>query len=253
MTVLVALTVALTVVVTVAVMVLAVVAVVMPASWLQHLPLAPLKSPKPAPDPSEKPLWQRRAAPPLESSRLMKSTPLAIPDVVLLEPTVFGDDRGFFFESFNQAQFDSAIGRCVHFVQDNHSRSAKNVLRGLHYQVVQPQGKLVHVVAGAIFDVAVDLRQSSPTFGQWVGEVLSADNKKQMWIPEGFAHGFAVLTEFADFLYKTTDYWIPAHERAILWNDPQLNIDWQLQAPPVLSSKDQNATPFAAADYFSCD
>ena len=180
----------------------------------------------------------------------MKATPLAISDVVLIEPTVFGDDRGFFFESFNQAQFERAIGRPAHFVQDNHSRSAKNVLRGLHYQVKQPQGKLVHVVAGAIFDVAVDLRQSSPSFGKWVGEVLSAENKKQMWIPEGFAHGFAVLTDYADFLYKTTDYWMPEYERAIQWNDEQLSIDWHLLGDPVLSGKDKTAPSFAAADYF---
>ena len=181
----------------------------------------------------------------------MKTTPLAISDVVLIEPTVFGDDRGFFFESFNESKFETAIGQKCRFVQDNHSRSAKNVLRGLHYQIKQPQGKLVRVVAGEVFDVAVDLRESSSTFGQWVGQVLSAENKKQMWIPEGFAHGFVVLTDFADFLYKTTDYWAPEHERSILWSDTQLKIDWHLQGQPVLSGKDQNGVPFASAEYFA--
>jgi dTDP-4-dehydrorhamnose 3,5-epimerase len=150
----------------------------------------------------------------------MNATRLAIPDVVLFEPRVFGDDRGFFFESFNHRRFEEVIGRKVEFVQDNHSRSAKNVLRGLHYQVKQAQGKLVRVTAGSVFDVAVDLRKDSPTFGQWVGEILSAENKKQLWIPEGFAHGFVVLSESAEFLYKTTDYWAPEHERCIVWNDP---------------------------------
>ena len=155
-------------------------------------------------------------------SAALKVIPLAIPDVILIEPKVFGDDRGFFFESFNQAQFETAIGRKVNFVQDNHSRSAQNVLRGLHYQIQQPQGKLVRVVAGEVFDVAVDIRKSSPTFGQWVGEILSADNKKQMWVPERFAHGFVVLSDAAEFLYKTTDYWTPEHERRIVWNDTSL-------------------------------
>ncbi len=145
----------------------------------------------------------------------MKATPLAIPDVILLEPKVFGDDRGFFFESFNQAKFEAAIGRHVTFVQDNHSRSVKNVLRGLHYQIQQPQGKLIRVVQGEVFDVAVDIRQSSPTFGQWVGEILSAENKRQMWVPEGFAHGFVVLSDSAECLYKTTGYYAPEHERCI--------------------------------------
>ncbi len=152
----------------------------------------------------------------------MKATPLAIPDVILLEPKVFGDDRGFFFESFNQAKFEAAIGRHVTFVQDNHSRSVKNVLRGLHYQIQQPQGKLVRVVQGEVFDVAVDIRKSSPTFGQWVGEILSAENKRHMWVPEGFAHGFLVISDTAECLYKTTDYYAPEHERCIVWNDPAI-------------------------------
>lgn len=182
----------------------------------------------------------------------MKATRLAIPDVIVLEPQVFGDDRGFFFESFNQARFDAAVGRPVAFVQDNHSRSARNVLRGLHYQIQQPQGKLVRVVSGAVFDVAVDLRRSSPTFGQWVGAVLSAENKKQLWVPEGFAHGFVVLSDNAEFLYKTTDYWAPEFERSIAWNDPTLNIDWQLDgATPLLSGKDAQGVPFVAAEVFS--
>lgn len=180
----------------------------------------------------------------------MKATPLVIPDVVLLEPRVFGDDRGFFFESFNQAKFEAAIGRSVNFVQDNHSRSVKNVLRGLHYQVRQPQGKLVRVVAGEVFDVAVDLRKSSPTFGQWVGEILSADNKKQLWIPEGFAHGFVVLSESAEFLYKTTDYYAPEHERCILWSDPSIGISWPVNGEPMLSAKDRAGSLLRDADLF---
>ena len=154
----------------------------------------------------------------------MKATPLAIPDVILLEPTVFGDGRGFFFESFNQAKFESAIGRQVIFVQGNHSRSVKNVLRGLHYQIQQPQGKLVRVVQGAVFDVAVDIRKSSPTFGQWVGEILSEENKCQIWVPEGFARGFVMLSDAAEFLYKTTNYYAPEHERCIVWNDPAIAL-----------------------------
>ena len=180
----------------------------------------------------------------------MKASPLAIPDVFLIEPTVFGDDRGFFFESFNHAEFEKAIGRKVHFVQDNHSRSAKNVLRGLHYQIQQAQGKLVRVVQGEVFDVAVDIRKSSPTFGKWVGEVLSSENKKQIWIPEGFAHGFVVLSEYAEFLYKTTDYWAPQHERCIIWNDPDLKIDWHTQNLPVLSAKDARGMPLRQAECF---
>jgi dTDP-4-dehydrorhamnose 3,5-epimerase len=180
----------------------------------------------------------------------MNATRLAIPDVVLFEPRVFGDDRGFFFESFNHRRFEEVIGRKVEFVQDNHSRSAKNVLRGLHYQVKQAQGKLVRVTAGSVFDVAVDLRKDSPTFGQWVGEILSAENKKQLWIPEGFAHGFVVLSESAEFLYKTTDYWAPEHERCIAWNDPQLAIGWPIEGAPSLSGKDEQGVPFAAAEVF---
>ena len=182
----------------------------------------------------------------------MKVTRLAIDDVAVVEPKVFGDARGFFFESFNQRDFDAAIGRSVRFVQDNHSLSRRHVLRGLHYQISQPQGKLVHVIAGEVFDVAVDIRRSSPTFGRWVGEVLSAENKKQMWIPEGFAHGFTILSDQAEFLYKTTDYWAPAHERCIAWNDPDLGIDWWLNgAQPLLSDKDRQGVPLAQAETFA--
>lgn len=168
----------------------------------------------------------------------MKATPLSIPDVVLLEPILFGDERGFFFESFNQRRFEEIVGKKVNFVQDNHSRSAKNVLRGLHYQIRQPQGKLVRVVAGEVFDVAVDVRKSSPTFGRWIGEILSAENKKQLWIPEGFAHGFLVLSETAEFLYKTTDYYAPVYERCIAWNDTHVGIQWPSTETPTLSGKD---------------
>ncbi|NNB67195.1 dTDP-4-dehydrorhamnose 3,5-epimerase [Pseudomonas fluorescens] len=181
----------------------------------------------------------------------MKATPLAISDVVLFEPKVFGDDRGFFFESFNDAQFSAAVGKEVTFVQDNHSRSVKNVLRGLHYQIQQPQGKLVRVVAGEVFDVVVDIRKSSPSFGQWVGEVLSAENKRQLWVPEGFAHGFVVLSEFAEFLYKTTDYYAPAHERCIAWNDPALDIKWPVSGEPALSGKDQQGLLLSNAEVFA--
>lgn len=181
----------------------------------------------------------------------MKCTPLATPEVVLIEPNVFGDERGFFFESFNQARFEAAIGRSVQFVQDNHSRSAKNVLRGLHYQIQQPQGKLVRVVQGEVFDVAVDLRKSSPTFGKWVGEILSAENKRQLWVPEGFAHGFVVLSESAEFLYKTTDYYAPQHERCILWNDATLGIAWPQGIQPVLSAKDAKGLPFRESEVFA--
>lgn len=180
----------------------------------------------------------------------MKVTSLAIPEVVLIEPKVFGDERGFFFESFNQARFEEAISRKIDFVQDNHSRSVKNVLRGLHYQIQQPQGKLVRVVQGEVFDVAVDLRKNSPTFGQWVGRVLSAENKYQLWIPEGFAHGFIVLSDIADFLYKTTDYYAPPHERCLLWNDPVLDIQWPPGTVPVLSAKDTQGKPFNEAEVF---
>lgn len=180
----------------------------------------------------------------------MKATPLAIPDVLLIEPRVFGDERGFFFESFNQARFEEAVGHAVNFVQDNHSRSVKNVLRGLHYQIQQPQGKLVRVVAGEVFDVAVDLRRSSPTFGQWVGALLSAENKHQLWVPEGFGHGFVVLSEQAEFLYKTTDYYAPQYERCVRWDDPSLAIDWRLQGDPVLSAKDAQGLLLSQADTF---
>lgn len=168
-------------------------------------------------------------------------TPTAIPDVLVLEPKVFGDARGFFFESFNQRDFEQVTGLNVTFVQDNHSKSAQGVLRGLHYQIQHPQGKLVRVVQGEVFDVAVDLRRSSPTFGQWVAEVLSADNKKQLWVPPGFAHGFLVLSESAEFLYKTTDYWYPEHERSLLWSDPALGIDWPISEAPQLAGKDAAA------------
>ena len=185
----------------------------------------------------------------------MKATRLAIPEVVLLQPKVFGDERGFFYESFNQQRFEEAIGRSVSFVQDNHSCSAKGVLRGLHYQVQQAQGKLVRVVAGEVFDVAVDLRAGSKTFGQWVGELLSAENKRQMWVPEGFAHGFLVLSDSAEFLYKTTDYYAPQHERCLLWNDAQVAIDWPLTALEgvtlQLSAKDQQGLPLASTETYA--
>lgn len=180
----------------------------------------------------------------------MQATPLAIPDVIVFEPKVFGDDRGFFFESFNQKVFEEVVGRPVTFLQDNHSRSAKGVLRGLHYQIKQPQGKLVRVTSGEVFDVAVDLRKSSATFGQWVGVHLSAENKKQLWIPEGFAHGFVVLSENAEFLYKTTDYWAPEHERSLAWDDTSVGIEWPMSGQPVLSAKDQKAVSFDVAEVF---
>jgi dTDP-4-dehydrorhamnose 3,5-epimerase len=184
---------------------------------------------------------------PIEGScLLMQSTRLAIPDAVLIEPKVFGDDRGFFCESYNQRQFEEAIGRKVNFVQDNHSRSAKGVLRGLHYQIQQ---KLVRVVQGKVFDVAVDLRKSFPTFGHWIGEILSAENKKQLWIPKGFAHGFLVLSETAEFLYKTTDYYAPEHERCLAWNATDVAIEWPIIAqPPALSDKDQQGSQLANAE-----
>lgn len=180
----------------------------------------------------------------------MKITPTQISDVLIIEPKVFGDDRGFFMESFNQAQFEAAIGRKLNFVQDNHSRSVKNVLRGLHYQIEQPQAKLVRVVQGAVFDVVVDIRKNSSTFGQYVGVELSAENKKQLWVPEGFAHGFLVLTDSAEFLYKTTDYYAPAFERSIAWSDATIGIDWPLHGEPALSLKDQQATSFKLAEHF---
>jgi dTDP-4-dehydrorhamnose 3,5-epimerase len=181
----------------------------------------------------------------------MKATRLAITDVVLLEPKVFGDDRGFFFESFNQATFEQAVGKTVSFVQDNHSRSVHNVLRGMHYQIQQPQGKLVRVVQGEVFDVVVDIRKSSPTFGKWVSAHLSADNKKQLWVPEGFAHGFLVLSDIAEFLYKTTGYYAPEFERCLAWNDPDIGIKWPTQTNPTLSIKDQAAKTLAEAELFA--
>ena len=182
----------------------------------------------------------------------MSVTRLAIPDVVLLEPKVFGDARGFFFESFNQQAFAAATGCDAGFVQDNHSRSTRGVLRGLHYQLPpKAQGKLVRVVSGEVFDVAVDIRCASPTFGRWVGEILSADNKRQLWIPPGFAHGFIVLSESAEFLYKTTDYYAPALERCIQWNDPELAIDWPAGFTPLLSAKDQQGVALASAEVFT--
>ena len=181
----------------------------------------------------------------------MQTVQTAISDLLIIEPKVFGDARGFFFESFNQKRFEQLTGRTDNFVQDNHSRSVKNVLRGLHYQIRQPQGKLVRVVTGEVFDIAVDIRKSSPTFGKWEGVMLSAENKRMLWIPEGFAHGFVVLSEYAEFLYKTTDYWAPEHERSILWNDPDLAIDWSLKGnTPILSKKDQEGVPFLQAELF---
>jgi len=180
----------------------------------------------------------------------MKVIPSAIPEVLILEPRVYGDERGFFFESYNEKVLAEKAGITAHFVQDNHSRSAKNVLRGLHYQIKQPQGKLVRVVAGEVFDVVVDIRKSSPTFGKWAGFNLSAENKRMAWIPPGFAHGFAVLSDCAEFLYKTTDYWSPEHERCILWNDPGLAIDWQIRENPQLSAKDGAGQFLADAEVF---
>ncbi|ASC64888.1 dTDP-4-dehydrorhamnose 3,5-epimerase [Achromobacter denitrificans] len=180
----------------------------------------------------------------------MKVIPQAIPDVLILEPRVLGDERGFFFESFNQAAFETATGLLPHFVQDNHSRSLKGVLRGLHYQIKQTQGKLMRVCAGEIFDVAVDLRRASPTFGKWVGTVLSAENKRQQWIPAGFAHGFLTLSESAEVLYKTTDYYAPQHERCIRWDDPALAIAWPYEQTPLLSAKDRNGASLSDAETF---
>lgn len=181
----------------------------------------------------------------------MKVTSTVIPDVLIVEPKVFGDARGFFYESFNGRAFDEAVGRHVEFVQDNHSRSTKGVLRGLHYQLQQTQGKLVRVVRGAVFDVAVDIRRASRTFGQWVGVELTEDNHKQLWVPEGFAHGFLVLSESADFLYKTTDYYAPAHERAIRWDDKAIGIRWpEVGVSPVLSTKDLAGLSLDQAELF---
>ena len=185
----------------------------------------------------------------------MKVIPTAIPDVLIIEPKVFGDERGFFLESFNRREFAAATGRDVDFVQDNHSRSVRGVLRGLHYQLTNAQGKLVRVVAGAVYDVAVDLRRSSPTYGKWVGEVLSAENKRMLWLPEGFAHGFLVLSDTADFLYKTTDYYAPQAERCIAWDDADLGVAWPLDqlgdAPVQLSAKDKLSVRFASAEVFA--
>lgn len=174
-----------------------------------------------------------------------------LPCIAIIEPKVFGDERGFFFESYNARRFEQVFGTRAGFVQDNHSRSGKGVLRGLHYQIRQPQGKLVRVIAGEVFDVAVDIRRSSPKFGSWTGVHLSAVNKRQLWVPPGYAHGFLVLSETAEFLYKTTDYWAPEHERCIRWDDPHLAIDWPLQGAPVLSAKDAQGVLFSAAEVFS--
>ncbi|HEY1042331.1 MAG TPA: dTDP-4-dehydrorhamnose 3,5-epimerase [Telluria sp.] len=182
----------------------------------------------------------------------MEAIRTAIPDVVIIEPKVFGDERGFFYESFNERKFRELTGVALPFVQDNHSKSARNVLRGMHYQIRQPQGKLVRVVSGSVFDVAVDLRRSSPTFGKWVGVELSAENKRQLWIPPGFAHGFVVTSDSAEFLYKTTDYWAPEHERSLCWNDPDVGIEWPFTGEPQLSAKDAHgkAKYLAEAEIF---
>jgi dTDP-4-dehydrorhamnose 3,5-epimerase len=180
----------------------------------------------------------------------MKIQQTDIPDIKIIEPLVFGDQRGFFFESYNRKLWTETMGNSPDFVQENHSRSAKNVLRGLHYQIQQAQGKLVRVIVGEVFDVAVDIRKSSSTFGKWVGVHLSSENKRQLWVPEGFAHGFAVLSDVAELLYMTTDYYAPAHERAIIWNDPDLAIKWPLVAEPLLSEKDGAAVSFRDADFF---
>ncbi|WP_319577420.1 dTDP-4-dehydrorhamnose 3,5-epimerase [uncultured Desulfobacter sp.] len=179
----------------------------------------------------------------------MKYTPLSIPDIVLMEPEVFGDHRGYFMETFRQDDFSKNVGPYT-FVQDNHSKSTKGILRGLHYQIKQPQGKLVRVTSGRVFDVAVDIRKSSPWFGKWVGETLSAENKSMLWIPPGFAHGFYVLSDEAEFTYKCTDYYAPEHERSILWNDPEIAINWPIDADPVLSPKDEKGLPFGSAEVF---
>ncbi|CAD5954347.1 dTDP-4-dehydrorhamnose 3,5-epimerase [Planktothrix agardhii] len=182
----------------------------------------------------------------------MTITPTKIPDVFIIEPKVFGDERGFFFESFNQKNFTEKTGITSEFVQDNHSRSVQGVLRGLHYQIQHTQGKLLRVIAGEIFDVAVDMRKSSPNFGEWVGCILSAENKRQFWVPPGFAHGFLVTSEIAEVLYKTTDYYAPTYERSLLWNDPDLGIDWPLEGiTPILSAKDQAGQPLKTAEFFS--
>jgi dTDP-4-dehydrorhamnose 3,5-epimerase len=174
----------------------------------------------------------------------------AIPDLLIIKPKDRGDERGYFYESFNERRFFELTGVTSTFVQDNHSKSVKNVLRGLHYQIRQPQGKLVRAVAGEVFDVAVDIRKSSPMFGRWVGVLLSADNKRQLWIPQGFAHAFVVTSASAEVLYKTTDYWAPAYERSILWNDPAIGIEWPISGPPLLSKKDRTASLLASAEVF---
>jgi dTDP-4-dehydrorhamnose 3,5-epimerase len=181
----------------------------------------------------------------------MNILPTEISDVLIIEPRVFGDERGFFLESYNERAFTEKTGITAHFVQDNHSRSCQNVLRGLHYQIKQPQSKLVRAVVGTIFDVAVDIRKGSPTFGQWVGCLLSAENKRMFWVPAGFAHGFLVISEVAEVLYKATDYYAPEYERSILWNDPDLTINWPMAAEPILSSKDQAGQPFASAEVYT--
>jgi dTDP-4-dehydrorhamnose 3,5-epimerase len=180
----------------------------------------------------------------------MQVVQTSIPDVLILEPKVFGDDRGFFFESFNQQTFQNLTGVTANFVQDNHSKSSANVLRGLHYQIEQAQGKLVRVTAGEVFDVAVDIRRQSATFGQWVGVILSAENKRQLWVPPGFAHGFVVLKDNTEFLYKTTDYYAPQHERCIRWDDPAIGIEWPITRPPILSVKDQQGLALSRAEVF---
>jgi dTDP-4-dehydrorhamnose 3,5-epimerase len=180
----------------------------------------------------------------------MKAVKTDLPEVLILEPRIFGDERGFFFESFNLRQFREATGVGADFVQDNHSRSGKGVLRGLHYQIRQPQGKLVRVTAGEVFDVAVDLRRSSPTFGKWSGVVLSAENKRMLWVPAGFGHGFLVLSDSADFLYKATDYYAPEHERSVIWNDPDIGVRWPLEGQPILAPKDRAGLPLRQAEVF---
>jgi len=180
----------------------------------------------------------------------MKAMPAELAEVLILEPEIFGDSRGFFLESFNAKVFAKAIGQRVDFVQDNHSRSARGVLRGLHYQIRQAQGKLVRVVRGRVFDVAVDIRKSSPNFGRWAGIELSEENQRQLWVPAGFAHGFLVLSEFADFLYKTTDYYAPEFERSILWSDPDIGIEWPIHEMPLLSEKDRQGVPLSQAEVF---
>jgi dTDP-4-dehydrorhamnose 3,5-epimerase len=181
----------------------------------------------------------------------MNVIPTHIPDVLIIEPRIFGDDRGFFFESYNEKSFAEKTGISPKFVQDNHSLSTKNVLRGLHYQIKETQGKLVRVISGEVLDIAVDIRRSSPTFGQWASCLLSAENKRQFWVPEGFAHGFVVLSDSAEFLYKTTNYYAPQYDRVILWNDPDLGVDWQLKGEPILSDKDKAGKRFKEADLFN--